>query len=77
MLAKSDGGPNPAPPAEPFAPPVNLPPDPANLDGLMESIARENPPGLTFLHPGWRDPDQWKQTARPKFQESLCYHPTS
>lgn len=76
--------PTPAPVTPPAAPPVAPvnpsgppPPDLANLDGLMQSIARENAPRFSFLEPQWRELEAWKQAARPVFHRHLSYHPAA
>ena len=42
---------------------------------MMEWIARENPPRLSFLDPRWSSLDEWKQAARPVLRQRLSYDP--
>lgn len=42
---------------------------------MMEWIARENSPRLSFLDPQWRSLDSWKKTARPIFRQHLSHQP--
>jgi dienelactone hydrolase len=50
-------------------------PDLANLHPLMEWLAEENRPRLSFLEPKWRSLDAWKREARPLFRQHLRYDP--
>jgi len=50
-------------------------PDLANLHPLMEWLAQENRPRLSFLEPRWRSLEAWKREARPLFCQHLRYDP--
>lgn len=50
-------------------------PDLANLHPMMEWIAQENRPRLSFLETRWRSLDAWKREARPLFRQHLRYDP--
>jgi hypothetical protein len=52
-------------------------PDLANLDPLLQAVARDHPPQLSYLDPKWRAVDEWKQAARPVFLSHLSYDPAS
>jgi dienelactone hydrolase len=52
-----------------------LPPDLANFHPMMEWIARENAPRLSFLESRWSSLEEWKQVARPLLRERLSYNP--
>jgi dienelactone hydrolase len=67
--------PSPAPGAPPVGPAAPAPPDLGNLDGLMQSLAREHAPRLSFLDARWQSLDAWKEAARPVFLRHLSYHP--
>jgi dienelactone hydrolase len=59
------------------APAIPAVPDLANIHPLMEWLARDNAPRLSFLDAKWRSLDDWKHTARPIFHQHLCYRPTA
>lgn len=42
---------------------------------MMEWIAREHGPRLSFLDPSWQDLTAWKAAARPVFRQHLNYDP--
>jgi len=42
---------------------------------LVEWLARENAPRLSFLDPKWKSLDAWKHVARPLFLQHLSYGP--
>ncbi|MGH7943689.1 MAG: dienelactone hydrolase family protein [Opitutaceae bacterium] len=63
-------------PTTPAAPAVPARPHLPNFHGMMEWIARENGPRLSFLDPSWRSLETWKQAARPVFRQHLSYDPT-
>ncbi|MGH7958849.1 MAG: alpha/beta hydrolase family protein [Opitutaceae bacterium] len=48
-----------------------------NFEGLMEWLARDNSPRLSFLDEKWRSLEAWKQAARPVFRHALSYQPTA
>jgi len=50
-------------------------PDLANLHPLMEFIAGQNAPRLSFLDSRWRSLESWKREARPLFRRHLHYEP--
>jgi dienelactone hydrolase len=53
----------------------NLPPDLPNFHPMMEWLARENAPRLSYLDAQWRSLDDWKVAARPVLHDRLGYHP--
>jgi dienelactone hydrolase len=53
-----------------------LPPDLANFHPMMEWIAREHAPRLSFLGSRWTSLEAWKAAARPLLRERLSYNPT-
>jgi dienelactone hydrolase len=53
----------------------SLPPDLPNFHPMMEWLARENAPKLSFLDPKWKSLDAWKATARPVLLDRLGYAP--
>lgn len=73
--------------AQSSPPPVSTPPPPASLADLapdlpnfhpmMEWLARENTPKLSFLDRKWKSLDVWKAAARPVLQDRLGYAPTA
>lgn len=85
LLAQAEARPPPAgtsvpvPPGPPAAPVdlATLPPDLPNFHGMMEWIARDNAPRLSFLDPKWRSLETWKHAARPVFRDFLRYQPTA
>lgn len=44
---------------------------------MMEWLAREHAPGLSFLDPRWRALDAWKAAARPVLRDRLGYAPAA
>ncbi len=62
---------SPAPPAPPARP------DLADLQPLLEWLARENAPQLSFLDPQWTDLEAWKTAARAVLHDRLGYHPAA
>ncbi len=66
-----------AAPARAVAAQADFPnPDLVNLHPLVEWLARENAPRLSFLDRKWRSLEAWKREARPLFQRHLSYDPT-
>ena len=63
--------------AAPVTPPPPLPmsPDLPNFHPMMEWLAREHSPRLSFLDPRWTDVEAWKAAARPVLRERLSYQP--
>ncbi len=58
------------------SPPLSeLPPDLVNLHPLMEQIAKDHAPRLSFLDSRWTELNGWKTEARPAFLSKLSYHP--
>jgi dienelactone hydrolase len=57
--------------------PTDLPPDLPNFHPVMEWLARENAPRLSFLDPQWRSLDAWKAAARPVLGDRLGYAPAA
>jgi dienelactone hydrolase len=49
-------------------------PDLPNFQPMMEWLAREHAPRLSFLDPRWTDLEGWKATARPLLRERLSYN---
>ncbi len=64
-----------APAAMPQTAPSFPNPDLANLHPLMEWIARQNEPRLSFLDPKRKSLEDWKKEARPLFLKHLLYDP--
>ena len=64
LLAQSPAPTAPAP-VGPVKPLADLAPDLPNFYPMMEWLARENAPKLSFLDPQWRSLDAWKAAARP------------
>ena len=62
----------PAPGAAPTIPQL---PDLPNFHGMMEWLAREHAPRLSFLDSRWSDLAAWKAAARPFLREKLSYNP--
>ncbi len=54
-----------------------LPPDLPNFHPMMEWLARENAPRLSFLDPQWRSLEAWQAAARPVLRDRLGYAPTA
>ncbi len=55
---------------------ADLAPDLPNFHPMMEWLARENAPKLSFLDPQWKSLDAWKAAARPVLRDRLGYAPT-
>lgn len=72
MLAQTASVPTPPPTPAPTAMP-DLP----NFHPMMEWLARENAPRLSFLDPQWRSLDAWKTAARSVLRDRLGYQPTA
>lgn len=51
-------------------------PDLANLHPLMEWMAQQHRPQLSFLESKWKSLEAWKREARPLFRRHLLYDPT-
>jgi dienelactone hydrolase len=58
-------------------PPVPALPDLPNFHPMMEWLAREHGPQLSFLDPQWKasDLEEWKRKARGVLREKLSYSP--
>ncbi|HLH01826.1 MAG TPA: alpha/beta hydrolase family protein [Bryobacteraceae bacterium] len=56
-------------------PPIPPNPDLANLYPVIDWIAAENAPNLSFLSNRWQKLEEWKEAARPVFRELLRYSP--
>jgi dienelactone hydrolase len=54
---------------------ADRPPDLLNLHPLMESLAQENAPRLSFLDAQWKSLESWKREARPVYLRHLGYEP--
>ncbi len=52
------------------------PPDLPNFHSLMEWLARENAPRMSFLDTRWSSLEEWKAAARPVLRQRLSYDPT-
>lgn len=50
-------------------------PDLPNFHPMMEWLAREHAPRLSFLGDRWTDLESWKMAARPVLRERLSYEP--
>lgn len=84
ILAQNPSTAGPAPSASVSQPstlssqlPTDLPPDLPNFHPVMEWLARENAPRLSFLDPQWRSLDAWKAAARPVLRDRLGYAPAA
>lgn len=75
LLAQSSP-PSVSPPPPPL-PLADLAPDLPNFHPMMEWLARENTPQLSFLDRKWKSLDAWKATARPVLRDRLGYAPTA
>lgn len=63
---------------KPFSPAADAEfkvPDLANLDSVIQGIARDNAPRLSYLDPKWREIEAWKQAAWPVLHDRLGYRP--
>ena len=78
VLAHVEGTPaaNPAPASAPLSP-VPTRPDLANFHPMMEWLAREHAPQLSFLDSRWQSLEAWKAAARPVLRDRLGYQPTA
>src|SRR4051812_48528163 len=78
MIAQTPAAATAMPSASTPTPAVaSLPPDLANLYPVLDWIARDHPPTLSFLDSRWRDLETWKKTARPAYKDLLHYQPTA
>ncbi len=50
-------------------------PDPGNLFGTVDWVARASAPSLSFLDPRWKSLDEWKAAARPALHRHLAFDP--
>ncbi len=75
LVAQSSPLPVSTPP--PLASLADLAPDLPNFHPMMEWLARENTPKLSFLDRTWRSLDAWKAAARPVLQDRLGYAPAA
>jgi dienelactone hydrolase len=64
-------------PAAAPASPAPTQPDLPNFQPLLEWIARENAPRLSFLDPQWSSLEAWKSAARPVLYDRLGYAPAA
>jgi dienelactone hydrolase len=55
----------------------DLPPDLPNFHPMMEWLARENAPRLSFLDARWKSLETWKAAARPVLRDRLGYAPAA
>ena len=51
------------------------PADLANFHPMMEWLAKENAPKLSFEDARWSSLEEWKRAARPVFRAALSYNP--
>lgn len=58
-------------------PEPTLPPDLPNFQPMLEWLAREHAPQLSFLDARWRDLDTWRAAARAALRDRLAYQPTA
>lgn len=72
LVAQTFPAPVPTPPASP-----PLPPDLPNFHPMMEWLARENSPALSYLENHWPSLDAWKTAARAVVRDRLGYAPTA
>ena len=72
VLAQGGTGPAAALPATP-PPALTMPamPDLPNFQPMLEWLARENAPQLSFLDPQWQSLDAWKSAARTVLHDAL------
>jgi dienelactone hydrolase len=78
MLGQTSSPAMPTPPAVAPPPPLaDLPPDLPNFHPMMEWIARENAPQLSFLDARWRSLDEWKTAGRAVLRDRLGYAPAA
>ena len=79
MLAQAGTSSSAKSPAPTIAAPslADLPPDLPNFHPMMEWLAGESGPKLSFLDARWRSLDAWKAAARPVLHERLAYSPTA
>lgn len=77
LLAQTSAPSASPPPAGASLPPdlTRIAPDLPNFHPMMEAIARDHGPRLSFLDPKWSSLDAWKRVARPAFRELLRYAP--
>lgn len=66
VAAPAGGSATPSPPPSPDLP---------NFHGMMEWIAQQHAPQLSFLDLQWRTLEQWKEAARPVLRRCLSYQP--
>jgi dienelactone hydrolase len=78
VLAQGGTGPAAALPATP-PPALTMPamPDLPNFQPMLEWLARENAPQLSFLDPQWQSLDAWKSAARTVLHDRLGYQPAA
>lgn len=55
--------------------PAEFPPDLPNFQPMMEWLAQENAPALSYLENRWPSLDAWKTTARAVVRDRLGYAP--
>ncbi len=77
LLAQTASNPAPAvaTPKAPAKPLADMAPDLPNFQSMMEWLARENAPQLSFLDPQWKSLEAWKTAARPVLRDRLGYAP--
>jgi dienelactone hydrolase len=74
LLAQSPPSPAPMPTAP--RPLAELAPDLPNFQPMLEWLAREHAPQLSFLAPQWKSLEAWQAVARPLLKDRLGYAPT-
>ena len=82
LLAQTSASPVATPPISPATaaaskPLAELAPDLPNFFPMMEWLARENAPQLSFLDAKWKSLDAWKAAARPVLLDRLGYAPAA
>ncbi|MDO8544326.1 MAG: alpha/beta hydrolase family protein [Opitutaceae bacterium] len=70
--AAAAGNPTPTDPSA-----TTTAPDLPNFHPMMEWLAREHSPRMSFLDTRWSSLEEWKQAARPVVRERLNYHPAA
>ncbi|MFM8336977.1 MAG: alpha/beta hydrolase family protein, partial [Opitutaceae bacterium] len=73
FVARAASSPTSAPMSSPV-PPV---PDLVNLHPLLETMAREHAPRMSFLEARWKSLDEWKSAAREVLLDRLGYQPSA
>ncbi|MEY4090061.1 MAG: hypothetical protein RJB55_2332, partial [Verrucomicrobiota bacterium] len=73
FVARAAASPTSAPMSSPV-PPV---PDLVNLHALLETMAREHAPRMSFLDARWSSLEDWKSAAREVLLDRLGYQPAA